>query len=42
MVYEESSRNVFTDLGVENPEEALAKSEIEIELIELYTLFSGS
>ncbi|MES2121508.1 MAG: helix-turn-helix transcriptional regulator [Chlamydiota bacterium] len=26
--YEESSGNVFADLGVENPEEALAKSEL--------------
>ncbi len=27
IVYEESSGNVFADLGIENPEEALAKSE---------------
>jgi predicted XRE-type DNA-binding protein len=26
--YEESSGNVFADLGIENPEEALAKSEL--------------
>jgi len=26
--YTESSRNVFEDLGIENPEEALAKSEL--------------
>lgn len=28
IVYEESSGNVFADLGVDNPEEALAKSEL--------------
>lgn len=28
MTYEESSGNVFADLGFENPEEALAKSEL--------------
>jgi predicted XRE-type DNA-binding protein len=26
--HEESSGNVFADLGIENPEEALAKSEL--------------
>ena len=28
IVYEDSSGNVFADLGVENPEETLAKSEL--------------
>lgn len=28
IVFEDSSGNVFADLGVENPEEALAKSEL--------------
>ncbi len=28
IVYQESSGNVFADLGIENPDEALAKSEI--------------
>jgi predicted XRE-type DNA-binding protein len=30
--YTESSGNVFTDLGIENPEEALAKSEIVMKI----------
>lgn len=28
IAYEDSSGNVFADLGIENPEEALAKSEL--------------
>jgi predicted XRE-type DNA-binding protein len=28
ILYEDSSGNVFADLGIENPEEALAKSEL--------------
>lgn len=30
--YEMSSDNIFTDLGVKNPEEALAKSELAIQI----------
>ncbi len=33
--YEESSGNVFADLGIENPEEALAKSEIARQITKL-------
>ena len=32
LVYEESSEKVFADLGIENPEEALAKSELARQL----------
>ena len=35
IVYEESSGNVFADLGVENPEEALAKSELARQIAKL-------
>ena len=28
IIHEESSGNVFADLGIENPEEALAKSDL--------------
>lgn len=35
VVYEESSGNVFADLGVENPEEALAKSELARQIAKL-------
>lgn len=33
--YEESSGNVFADLGIENPEEALAKSELARQIAKL-------
>ena len=33
--YKESSGNVFADLGVENPEEALAKSELARQIAKL-------
>lgn len=33
--FEESSGNVFADLGVENPEEALAKSELARQIIKI-------
>ena len=33
--YEESSGNVFADLGLENPEEALAKSELARQIAKL-------
>lgn len=33
--YDESSGNVFADLGVENPEEALAKSELARQITKL-------
>lgn len=36
IVYEESSGNVFADLGIENPEEALAKSELARQIAKLY------
>ena len=35
IVYEESSGNVFADLGIENPEEALAKSELARQIAKL-------
>lgn len=35
IVYEESSGNVFADLGKENPEEALAKSELARQIAKL-------
>lgn len=35
ILYEESSGNVFADLGVENPEEALAKSELARQIAKL-------
>ncbi len=35
IVYEESSGNVFADLGVKNPEEALAKSELARQITKL-------
>lgn len=35
IVYEESSGNVFADLGSENPEEALAKSELARQIAKL-------
>jgi predicted XRE-type DNA-binding protein len=35
IVYEESSGNVFADLGFENPEEALAKSELARQITKL-------
>lgn len=35
IVYEESSGNVFADLGIENPEEALAKSELARQITKL-------
>ncbi|MFI0435727.1 MAG: hypothetical protein ACH350_08420 [Parachlamydiaceae bacterium] len=38
IVYEESSGNVFTDLGIENPEEALAKSEFARQIAKLINL----
>ncbi|CDZ81023.1 hypothetical protein BN1013_01551 [Candidatus Rubidus massiliensis] len=34
-LYEESSGNVFADLGIENPEEALAKSELARQIAKL-------
>lgn len=34
-LYEESSGNVFADLGFENPEEALAKSELARQIAKL-------
>ncbi|BBI16565.1 XRE family transcriptional regulator [Neochlamydia sp. S13] len=33
--YEESSGNVFADLGIENPEEALAKAELARQIAKL-------
>lgn len=35
ILYEENSGNVFADLGIENPEEALAKSEIARQIAKL-------
>lgn len=35
IIFEESSGNVFTDLGVVNPEEALAKSELVRQIAKL-------
>ena len=35
IVYEESSGNVFADLGIENAEEALAKSELARQIAKL-------
>ena len=35
IVYEESSGNVFADLGIENPEETLAKSELARQIAKL-------
>lgn len=35
IVYEESSGNVFADLGIKNPEEALAKSELARQIAKL-------
>jgi predicted XRE-type DNA-binding protein len=35
IVYEESSGNIFADLGIENPEEALAKSELARQIAKL-------
>ncbi len=35
IVYEESSGNVFADLGIENPGEALAKSELARQISKL-------
>lgn len=35
LVYEESSGNVFADLGIQNPEEALAKSELARQITKL-------
>lgn len=35
IVYEESSGNVFADLGIENPEEALAKAELARQIAKL-------
>lgn len=35
IIYEESSGNVFADLGFENPEEALAKSELARQIARL-------
>ncbi|MBS0622354.1 MAG: XRE family transcriptional regulator [Verrucomicrobia bacterium] len=35
IIYEDSSGNVFADLGIENPEEALAKSELARQISKL-------
>lgn len=35
IIYEESSGNVFEDLNIEHPEEALAKSELALQITKL-------